>query len=701
MIDILDGLHALISLAFALWALINVDALRQAGPGRSLWVGIVALGLSEMLHITGVSSGLSDAIPAGWVAVVFHAAILVGAIASINLIHGLLGLSRRSQLINAGAGVVALLLASGPLLLWPPATLPDVLPHDPVIYDRSWQVAVHWAAFLAYVAWAMILDASQCFRHGYIAGPGRLRTSMWLVGAGCSCALLYVLAHAAIEISTFTSAAHVAWDVPLDAATVPPAMGLIALGVSWQQLGDITDATSDTLTHVATRRRLQLLRPYWHRLVQEVPEVSPFTTDVLTPATSLDQLQWQQTRMVTEIYDATRRLVSYVDDETTDWQAQQLRVFHLGAKDAQAARSELTLIAGIRARRAHAQPAVAAHSGAHGSGLIPGATAEQAAQEVVRTLRRINRRRVKDAVHTVISMRKDASMVTTPLGGGSSGASESTPILLSPEQLIQAEEICRTLTMQTFDFELRTGHHLAFVRTFASPSVAGLLAHTGHMEADPHRRGRDTGLFMYELIHNGLDSAIGKRIVERLNEMHQRWRISNDDYLWVLGTFCVLGIRMIDQYGWRRLTDIERQALIDWYRELGARMGVTDIPATYDAFDTWFRQYEATHLRRTGKGDKLVAATHEIVFEPVPRRLRPAAVRAAAVIVDEPARSALGLPTPGPVTTLLVRGLLKIKAVRRRRQGTRPPWFTSHNPNSTYPNGYTIEDLGPADSRTS
>lgn len=272
---------------------------------------------------------------------------------------------------------------------------------------------------------------------------------------------------------------------------------------------------------------------------------------------------------------------------------------------------------------------------------------------------------------------------------------QSPPTLLPPEQLARAEAIYRDVVMRTFAFESRVGHHLAFMRTFTSPSVVGLLAHTGQIEADHHRRGTDTGLFMYELIHHGLDSPTGRHIVERLNAMHHRWRISNDDYVWVLGTFCVLGIQVIDRYGWRALTDEERQATIDWYRELGTRMGIQGIPTTYDTFETRFRDYENSHLRRTAKGDRLIAVTLDIVLSPVPRPLRPAALKAAAVIVDEPARTALGLPTPGRLTTAAVKLALRARALLRRRKIDPQPWFTPGEPVSDYPNGYTIADLGP------
>jgi len=275
-------------------------------------------------------------------------------------------------------------------------------------------------------------------------------------------------------------------------------------------------------------------------------------------------------------------------------------------------------------------------------------------------------------------------------------ARAGTRTLLKPDRLRHVEAVYRGVVMTQFVFESRLGHHLAFVRTFASPTVAGLLAHTGQLEREPRRRATDTALFMYELIHHGLDSPTGHRVVERLNQLHHRWTISNDDYRWVLGTFAVLGIQVVDRYGWRPMTDDERQSTVDWYRELGARMGVTDVPTTYPAFERFFRDYEVTHLRRTEIGDRLMAVTRDVALSPVPRLLRPAAAAAASVVVDEPARSALGLPSPGAVTTAAVRAALHLRGVRQRRRGApSSTWFVPGASHGDYPSGYTVDDLGP------
>lgn len=269
------------------------------------------------------------------------------------------------------------------------------------------------------------------------------------------------------------------------------------------------------------------------------------------------------------------------------------------------------------------------------------------------------------------------------------------PVVLTPQRLAEVNDAYRKLALVDFATESRIGFHLAYLRTFASPRVAGLLSHTGQMEQEPRRRGTDTGLFMYELIHAGLGSEVGDDVVRRLNGMHHRFAIRNEDYIWILGTFVVLGLRTIRRFGWRDLTPFEEQASIDWYRELGARMRVADVPESYPAFDDWFNAYERDELRSSPAGRRLVTATLDTVFGPVPRLLRPLAVRSAAVLLDEPARSALGFSNPGAALRFGVHALFRLRAFRRRRQPDPANWFEPGSSSSTYPDGYTLDDLGP------
>jgi hypothetical protein len=53
---------------------------------------------------------------------------------------------------------------------------------------------------------------------------------------------------------------------------------------------------------------------------------------------------------------------------------------------------------------------------------------------------------------------------------------------------------------------------------------------------------------------------------------------ANDEYLYVLGCLVVLPLRFLQRYGWRPPCCHERRASLLFYRDLGRRMGIHDIP---------------------------------------------------------------------------------------------------------------------------
>src|SRR5215469_16968422 len=102
--------------------------------------------------------------------------------------------------------------------------------------------------------------------------------------------------------------------------------------------------------------------------------------------------------------------------------------------------------------------------------------------------------------------------------------------LRSLDPVTDHEEIYRTVAQYEFGWETMLGLNLAFYRTFGIPAIAELLRSTGEMTERTRKRADDTGLLMYELITNGLESEHGRAAVRRLNQIHRRFQIAPDDY---------------------------------------------------------------------------------------------------------------------------------------------------------------------------
>src|SRR4051812_22037058 len=86
-----------------------------------------------------------------------------------------------------------------------------------------------------------------------------------------------------------------------------------------------------------------------------------------------------------------------------------------------------------------------------------------------------------------------------------------------------------------FDFPFDTVHslELALFRTFAVPSVSSILASTGEFLERAQKRYDDTDLLLSEMLEHGYEGARGREALRRMNAIHARYPISNDDYLYV------------------------------------------------------------------------------------------------------------------------------------------------------------------------
>jgi hypothetical protein len=256
--------------------------------------------------------------------------------------------------------------------------------------------------------------------------------------------------------------------------------------------------------------------------------------------------------------------------------------------------------------------------------------------------------------------------------------------------------IYRLTALTEFPWDVKLGLNMAFCRVFGIPAIAALLESTGEITQRTQKRADDTGLLIYEMIDHGFGHPRGQAAVRRLNQLHHRFAISNDDYLYVLGTFIFMPARWLDQYGWRPLCCHERQAAHAFYRELGRRMNVRDIPPSYPEFETWFSDYEHQALGRSIAGVRLMQATHQILVNRFPRVLSGAASAFVAGLLDEPLRQAVGVESPsGGVPAALREALIARARIERFMPPRQAPSFQPGSPSRTYPNGYEISRLGP------
>ncbi len=260
----------------------------------------------------------------------------------------------------------------------------------------------------------------------------------------------------------------------------------------------------------------------------------------------------------------------------------------------------------------------------------------------------------------------------------------------------EAHRIVYRLGAYDFAWDIEKALEFALFRTYAVPSISGLLAKTGEFEKRPRKRYDDTELILAEIAENGPDSGRGQAALARMNAMHGAYRISNDDMLYVLSTFIFEPIRWIDRFGWRLLSEQERQAIFEYYVDLGRRMGICDLPADPGAFEAFNIEYEARHFQFHDTNALIGRATTDLLLSfYLPRVLIPLGRPAVAAMMDPPLRRAMGVGDPPRWVAVAVPGALRI---RSRMLGLLPkrrrPRLLTRRRRPTYPAGYQIAQLG-------
>jgi hypothetical protein len=237
---------------------------------------------------------------------------------------------------------------------------------------------------------------------------------------------------------------------------------------------------------------------------------------------------------------------------------------------------------------------------------------------------------------------------------------------------------------------------IALYRTYCVPSISALLDRTGEFHERTQKRYDDTSLIVAEMCEWGYLEGRGRQALERMNWAHSHFKISNDDYLYVLSTFIYEPIRWIDKFGWRKLCETERLGYYYFWREVGKRMGIQNIPPSYAEFEKSSTEYERKHFTFAETNHRVGSYTRDLFASWFPRILTPVVRYSIYAILDDSMLKSFGFPKPLPFTRTLINGALKLRGrmIRLLPPREQAHFFTDDR-NRTYPQGYDIPKLGP------
>ncbi|NEQ53273.1 MAG: DUF2236 domain-containing protein [Leptolyngbya sp. SIO3F4] len=265
---------------------------------------------------------------------------------------------------------------------------------------------------------------------------------------------------------------------------------------------------------------------------------------------------------------------------------------------------------------------------------------------------------------------------------------------MDPER--DAIAICHLLVGYEFPWDITRALEIALLRTFCVPSIAQLLDKTGEFQHHTQKRYDDTGIIVSGLFKWGYDHPRGQEFLSRMNAIHGRFPIENRDYLYVLSTFIYEPVRWCDRFGWRSLSELEKQAMYHFWVAVGKRMGIVNIPNSYGAFEDYNQAYEQKHFTYAVVNQRVADATRAMLLSWFPVGVRSLADKAIPALLDQPLLNALGWQAaPAPLTHLLENSLkIRSRLLRKLPPRSMPDFFVDQFIRS-YPQGYELADIGP------
>lgn len=265
---------------------------------------------------------------------------------------------------------------------------------------------------------------------------------------------------------------------------------------------------------------------------------------------------------------------------------------------------------------------------------------------------------------------------------------------LDPQR--DCQEISYLLTCYEFPWDTTRSLEFALFRVFGVAKGSPLLVQTGEFVQRTQKRYDDTVLILAEILENGYDTPRGHAALVRMNKQHGRFQIPNDEYLYTLSTFIFEPVRWNEKFGWRKLTEHEKHAGYHYWCEVGRRMGIRDLPESYEAYERFNLDFERAQFRYSSDNEVIAAATRNLMLSWVlPKWLWKLGAPFVHALIDDHLLSAVGMK-PAPIWlqkmvhgSVWMRGRL-IQLLPPRRK----PRLLTRIKTPTYPDGYQIADLG-------
>jgi hypothetical protein len=146
------------------------------------------------------------------------------------------------------------------------------------------------------------------------------------------------------------------------------------------------------------------------------------------------------------------------------------------------------------------------------------------------------------------------------------------------------------------------------------------------------------------------------------------------------------------------LTEHEKLGMFHYWREIGRRMNIKNIPEDFAEFERYNIEHERQNFRYAETNRRVGEATRDMFLNWfLPKPLHFLGAPFIYALMEDRLLEAFGFPKPSPLMRRFVEGALKLRArVIRLLPERRKPRLRMEMKHRSYPRGYKIEELGPS-----
>lgn len=204
-----------------------------------------------------------------------------------------------------------------------------------------------------------------------------------------------------------------------------------------------------------------------------------------------------------------------------------------------------------------------------------------------------------------------------------------------------------TLFYSDFITIMMTQSFSGFMLTYAAPRISKILAHTGELEKRFAKRFVDTALLTRAVMEHGMEPGQGRDAARRVNMMHSHYDIHPDDFVMVACEEIITPITLAEKYGWREVTDKERESLrLFQSRKARAFGSPKAVPNSLQGVYDFYNHYLDNEVRFEPQNLRLAKVALKWHEDLAPRAIRPLFRKILLATLDPRVTRACGMTVP-------------------------------------------------------